>query len=241
MAQARLTKEQRLKRRKRFRRKLTGFGFLLLALLGVVSIVTMVVDRVNLALDDTSERREYEALFSAMVSLDPAEFTSIEKADPKMLKESAILAAIELESPSKFERNEWGYVYIPTTDIDRYATKLFGPKINLENATFGQQGIILAGGDGKDHTGYVYLEDRQAYLVPPSSRAGSYFPRVESITRRRNTKTLRVAYLQMDASAAAYIDPGSQNVNVVKYREYVLLKDGGEYYLYAIRIPENSE
>ena len=241
MAQARLTKEQRIKRRKRFRRKLTGLIFLLFAVLGVVSIISTVVNRVNIMLDDTGERREYEILFSALVSLDPAEFTSIEKADPRKLKEAAILTTVELENPAKYERNEWGYTYLPTTDIDRYATKLFGPKINLENATFGQQGIIVAGGDGIDHTGYVYIPEREAYLVPPSSRAGSYFPRVESITRSRNTKTLLIAYLQTDSSLTAYIDPEAANVSAIKYREYVLLKDGSEYYLYSIRVPQNTD
>jgi len=241
MAQVRLTREQRNKRRKRFRRKMIGLVFLFLAVLGVASIVTTVVNRVNIALDDTGERREYEILFSALVSLDPAEFTSIEKADPKKLKEAAILTAVELEDPMRFEHNDWGYTYLPTIDIDRYATKLFGPKINLENATFGQQGIIVAGGDGIDHTGYVYLPEREAYLVPPSSRAGSYFPRVESITRSRNTKTLLVAYMQADSSMTAFVDPESPNISVVKYREYVLLKDGSEYYLYSIRVPQSGE
>lgn len=241
MAKARLTKEQRIRRRKRFRRKTIGLFILMLALTGVISIVVLVINRVNIALDDSGERREYERLFSALVSLDPADFSSIEKADPRKLKEAAILTALEMENLSKYEQNEWGYTYLPTTDIDRYAARLFGSRVFLENATFGQQGLIGPGGDGLDHTGYIYIPEKEAYLVPPSSRAGSYFPRVESITRRGNTKILLIAYMQTDSSMAVFIDPDLPNANLIKYREFVLIKDGSDFYLYSIRVPLETE
>lgn len=241
MARLRLTKEQRIRRRKRFRRKTIGVVFLALAVIGVVSIVSAIVNRVNIALDDSGERKEYERLFSALVALDPADFSSIEKADPKKLKEAAILTTLEIENLSKYEQDEWGYTYLPTTDIDRYSARLFGPKVFLENATFGQQGLIGPGGDGIDHTGYIYFPDKEAYLVPPSSNAGSYFPRVESITRKGNSKILLVAYMQADSSNAVFSDPDQLNSTIVKYREYVLIKDGADFYLYSIRVPLTEE
>jgi len=216
--------------------------FLLFALVGFGFIVSLIIGRVNIALDDTAEKRDYEILFSTLVSMDPADFTSILSADPKKLKEAAILTTMEMENLFKYESDEFGYTYIPTTDIDRYTIKLFGPNLQLENATFGQQGLVAPGGDGIDYTGYVYHPEREAYLVPPTSRAGGYFPRVESITRRGNTKVLSVAYLQMPESQSMTSSMlGTVEPIVVKYREYVLLKDGNEFYLYSIRIPESQQ
>ncbi len=235
MAKARLTKEQRLKRRKRFRRKLTGFIFLVFALIGVAAIVVLVVNRVNVALDDTSEKQEYEKLFTALVAIDPTDFSSIEKADPEMLKLASIMTTLDLETPEKYEHDENGYIILPTADIDRYTTLLFGPKIHLENKTFGQTGI-LSPIDGIDHTGYLYMPEKEAYLIPPTSNAGSYIPKVESITRSGNTKILTIAYMQLPSTPASIIDPNT--LEVAKYREFVLLKEGKEFYLYSIRIPQ---
>ena len=242
MAKVRMTREQLAKRRKRIRRKTIGLFFLVFAIIGVGFLINLVIKSINVALDDTEEKKGYELLFSSFVALDPADFSSIEKADPEKLKEAAILTTLDMENISKYESNEWGYTYLPTTDIDRYSTKLFGPNIQLENATFGQQGLFLPGGDGVDYTGYIYIPEREAYLVPPTSRAGGYFPRVESITRRGNTKILLVAYMQQPET----LNPASSQANavepvVIKYREFVLLKEGNEYYLYSIRAPQSEE
>ena len=239
MAKTLVTREQRAKKRKRIRRKTIGLVFLLFALIGVGFIISVIIGSVNVALDDSDEKLEYEKLYSVFVSMDPADFSSIQNADPKKLKEAAILTTMEMENVYKYESDEFGYTYIPTTDIDRYTIKLFGPGIQLENATFGQQGLIAPGGDGKDYTGFIYIPEREAYLVPPTSRAGGYYPKVESITRRGNTKTLLIAYMQNPET------PSSMNNSaepiVVKYREYVLLKDGSEFYLYSIKIPESQD
>ncbi|MCL1829817.1 MAG: hypothetical protein FWG21_00125 [Oscillospiraceae bacterium] len=242
MARALATREQRIKRRKRLRRKTIGVVFLLFAVIGAGFIISLIIGRVNVALDDTDEKRDYEILFSALVSMDPADFSSILNADPKKLKEAAILTTIEMENLFKYESDEFGYTYIPTTDIDRYTIKLFGPNIQLENATFGQQGLIAPGGDGIDYTGYLYIPEREAYLVPPTSSAGGYFPRVDAITRRGNTKILTIAYMQLpDSQTQTSSIMGTVEPVIVKYREYVLLKDGKDFYLYSIRIPESQQ
>lgn len=242
MAKVLATREQRIKKRKRLRRKTIGVVFILFALVGAGYIISLIIGSVNIALDDTDEKRDYEILFSALVSMDPTDFSSILNADPKKLKEAAILTTMEMENLYKYESDEYGYTYIPTTDIDRYTIKLFGPNVQLENATFGQQGIFAPGGDGIDYTGYVYIPEKEAYLVPPTSRAGSYFPRVDSITRRGNTKILTVAYMQLpESQTQTSALMGTVEPVIVKYREYVLLKDGSDFYLYSIRVPESQQ
>lgn len=235
MAKARLTKEQRIKKAKRFRRKLTGLIFLLLAMIGVAAIVVVIVNRVNVALDDTDEKLEYEQLFSALVSLDPAEFNSIENADMDKLKEAAIFTTLEFENTEKYEMDEFGRIILPVVDIERYATRLFGSRVSLVHGTFGQDGTKDPN-TGVDNTGYIYLPEQEAYAIPPASTAGSYIPVVESIQRSGNTKTLLIAYAQVDTSGTGMYNPDT--MSIAKYREYVLIKEGSDFHLYSIRVPE---
>jgi hypothetical protein len=239
MTKTRLTKEQRIKRRKRTRRKLIGLIFLFLAVVGTVSIISAVVAKIGLLLDDSDEYLEYENLFAQLVSLDPIAFDSIEQADKNVLKQAAIETTLAFEDTDKYERTaDTGQIILPVVDIERYATKLYGPNYYLEHGTFGQTSLIL--GDLEDTSGYIFLPEKNAYIIPPLSAAGSYIPKIVEIQRSGNTKTLKIAYMQVDTSLFSVVnDPDSQIV--VKYMDYVLIKESGQYYLYSIRTSSDKE
>ncbi|MEA4912307.1 MAG: hypothetical protein VB092_06845 [Oscillospiraceae bacterium] len=224
------TKKERQKRRQRRRRQFVGLFVLILC---VVGAATIIVGGVRLAKHYFSEEEnygDYEQLIAPIVSLDPAPFSSIDKADKNMLLEAAIWAALDYEDTSKYQLDEYGAILLPAIDVDTYITKMFGPSFKLEHQTFSDLDLE-----------YKYDASSGCYTIPVTSQSGSYTPKVENITTSGNTKVLTVAYLQNQGSAADTVASGSDVQTTAKTMEYVMLKDTNGYYLYAIRYPEQTQ
>ena len=230
MAKQKLTREQKIRRRRRLRRQMVGGVFFTLAVLGVVFIGTLIYGRVAALLDDTGDKEYYSNLYSSVVALDPVAFGSIEKADSNLLLEAAIWAAFSNEDTSKYQRNEYDQLLIPAIDVDLWASRMYGPSFKLTHRSFTDVT------DGS--ISFEYDSEQQVYIMPITSQAGGYQGIVESITTSGNTKTLRMAYVQQDSEYAAY-GSGAEELEVYKYMDYILVRDSGEYYLYAISTVEN--
>ncbi len=225
MASTEQSKKDRIYKRKRLRRQFTGAVFALLAGIGVVSIVLFGINQVRKTFDDTDDRQAYAALIAPIVALDPAPFKSLDQADPNLLMQGAIWATILNEDVSKYSRDEQsGQLMLPSIEVASYAAKLYGPDIAVENKTFTSSGIT-----------FTYISETGMYLIPATSLSGSYVPFVESITTSGNTKVLHVAYTTT-TSSEMIANPNTMIIN--KYMDYIFIKNGSEYYLYAIHEPE---
>lgn len=179
--------------------------------------------------DDTEDKQDFQKLLAPLVAMDPAPFETLEDADQNMLLEAAIWAAMNYEDNTKFERNEVGAPIVPTVDIDRYISSMYGPSFKIKHHTFSDADIE-----------FVYLSDISAYVIPITSQSGSYIPLVETITSSGNTKILRIAYMQSSTyTADIVLDAQAQTVS--KYMEYVMLKNSGGYYIYSVRAPLEVE
>ncbi len=228
MAKIRLTREQRARQRKRRVRKMVGAVFLILAILGVYFLVSTGIEKVKIALDDTDEREYYANIYSSLVSLDPVEFDSIEKANQDMLLEAAIWTTLSNEDNTKYERNEYEAILLPSIEVDRYINKMYGSSFNYTHHSFEDYGLQ-----------FTYDEETSRYTIPITSTAGSYYPEVINIVKTGNTKVLTVAYMQLDSTGlTTSYSKGEETATVSKYMEYVLIKEGKEYFLYAIRTPQ---
>lgn len=229
MAKQKLTREQKIRRRRRFRRQLVGGIFLTLAVLGVVFIGTMIYDRVAAILDDSGDKEYYANLYAPVVALDPVSFGSIEKANSDLLLEAAIWATFTNEDTSKYQRNEYDQLMIPVIDVNLWAGRMYGPAYKLTHRTFS---------DVADASiSFQYDSEQQVYIMPITSQAGGYQCFVESITTSGNTKTLRMAYIQQDSESMSFGEEAAEP-EVFKYMDYILVKESGEYYLYAISTVE---
>lgn len=215
------SKQMRAKRR---RRKALGLIFTCFALIGVASIVYLCASFIHQRFfDDTAQRQDYQALIAPLVAMDPSEFSSIEEADQDVLLESAIWAALTYEDTSKYERNELEEIILPSVDVERYLSQMFGPNFHVEHHSFFDLDIE-----------FVYDAQLLAYIIPITSQSGSYTPLVEEISTSGGTRILRVAYMEGSNSAAdVVLDPNAQTV--AKRMEYVMLKSGRDYYIYAVR------
>lgn len=219
------SKRDRANRRKRRRFQATALVFCALALVGVVTIVSVLV-RYSISLfDDSAEKEAYAELIAPMVSLDPAPFDSIKQCDPDIVLQSAIWATLNGEDLERYEHTDGG-VYLPAVDVERYCTRMFGSEVTLEHRSLNVSGIKIE-----------YSPVNKRYFIPSTSLIDSYMPVVVNITTSGNLKILLVAYTY----AGTEVDESGYPLKVEKYMEYLLIKDGNDYYLYAIREPEATD
>lgn len=226
MAKVKYTKAQRARKRRRRLRQLIGAGFLLLAIIGLFSIVMFVIGKVRTVKDDGEQKLEYAKLIAPLVALDPVPFESVDKAKPEILEEASIWAVIYNEDITKYQHNENDQMMIPAVDVDRQFKKLFGSAALPEHATFTDGDLT-----------FEYDEASDAYLLPITGLSGSYYPRVASIDSSGSTKKLTVEYVTYDdQTGISIILPGDDSgYKVVKKMEYILLKEGGEYHVYSVK------
>lgn len=214
------SKKDRVYKRKRRRRQATAVVFMVLALVGCVTLVTLTWRFIrNTFFDDTREKEQLETMIAPLVALDPAPFSSPDTANGDTLLQAAIRGALTQNDTSRYERNEEGLL-IPVTDVTRAASGMYGSGYALSHHTITSGGIT-----------YTYEREADRYIVPNDVTSGVYYPVIVEITTSGNSKTLLVAYTQMSTSE---LQTGGQG-HISKYMEYVLIRDGGDYYIYAVR------
>ncbi|NLC79115.1 MAG: hypothetical protein GX683_05265 [Ruminococcaceae bacterium] len=222
-------KRERAKKRKRRRRQAVGLLTFVLSLLGTATIIFFDVQGIGSLLKEDEDLSVYENLISPLVALDPAPFASIDNGDETTLLEAAIWAALNYEDTTKYTRNEYDAIILPSVDVDKYITKMYGTDYKITHKTFHDLDLE-----------YSFDNTTSCYTIPATSQSGSYIPRVEGVNNSGNTKVLTVAYLQYSGSSADLITTGTDTLEVSKYMEYVMLKNSNGYYLYAIRYPESQ-
>ena len=220
-------RDQKTRRRIKTRRVLVGLFVVVFVILGIVFVIKTITDRIQIALDDSNDKQEYAQLYSAMVAMDPVPFNNIESADPNVLLEAAIWSAFLNEDSSSWPRNENGQLLINTNVIDRYAQAMYGPDYRLNHITFSdlQDPAVT----------FTYDAATETYALPITSLAGSLTPIVEDITVSGRTKTLRIAYMSTPTTELQQYSGDIGNGTVVKYMDYILIRTGGNYYLYSIQ------
>ena len=231
MAKAPLTKAQKAKRRRYRGRQLRGAVLLLLAAVGVFHIGSSLVGLVRTAVSDEGDRESYAALIAPLVSLDPVPFESIDKANPAMLLQSSIWAAVRGEDTANYARTETDQLLVPFVDVQRYFTRMYGSEVSPARETFTDGDLT-----------FEYVADSDAFALPITGQVGSYTPQVTEMKNSGSTKVLTVAYMEYESSSLV-VDPTSNQdeQSVVKYMEYVLLREGSDYHIYTVRYPEKAE
>lgn len=215
---------ERRNRARRFRRQMLGFLFTLLALVGAGTVIFAATRLVHTAFfDDTEDRQNYQVLLAPLVAMDPAPFESLDNANPDMLLEAAIWAALDYEDTTKYSRNEYDQIILPTVDVERYLSRMYGPSFSFTHHSFFDLDIE-----------FVYDESLSAYIIPITSQSGSYMPRVVRIQNVGGSRVLTVAYMQYSTSAVDIVTDSSAQTTS-KYMEYVLVRESGGYYIHALR------
>ena len=216
-------------RRRRRLRQILGAVVCVLVLIGLYSVILSGVHLAAQLFDDTEEREEFEQRLQTLVSLDPEPFESLETANRARLLDAAIWSVIQKNSENMdvYERDEIGAMYLPTLDVDKELSSLYGPDFQFNHETFTDNGLT-----------YTYVPEKSAYLLPITSANGAYLPRVMDIQRISGGKRVTIGYLDIYGGGEIVFD--ITKLEPVKYLDYIFMRSGGEYYLTAVTQSEMS-
>ena len=112
-----------------------GGIFLLLALVGLISVGIFCVRFTQGLLDNTQEKREFERIIYPVLMFDPVPFENAQDADPLMLLQSSIWSTLLGEKRDSYQENAIGWKIVPASDVDVACARLFGPEVQLEHQT----------------------------------------------------------------------------------------------------------
>lgn len=226
-------KEKKMKKRRGTHKAAFPVGMLviLLAAVGVVTIVIAAVNGIGGAIEKNKNFDEYNKLLTPVVLIDPDNFDDITKADMSQLINISIWSLLKSDiTPDRYDSNENGMI-IPQADVEAQFKKLFGTEIAPVNITVKGYGYEFA-----------YDADAGVYTIPLTGVVPIYTPKVVDKTTSSDTIVLTVACLSGEAweqgSDGQMIEPSPDKYIKVTLR----IKDGAQYIsaIQATTAPETA-
>ena len=224
-------REEHIRNNRRLARQVVGAAALLLALIGLFTVLGWIVGLVRAALDDTDLRNEYRDRLYGMVMLDPVAFDDVNSVDEGIFKQAAIWGTVYQVQNSggsldQYERDpDTGSALIPALEIDTYISNLLGPDYQVTEGTFSTAEFV-----------YQYDEEKQAYLVPVTSSVALYTPTVEKITKKDGQRIVTVGYVPTSSNNATGELSLTAPTEPTKYMDYVFTRgENRQWYLTALR------
>ncbi len=224
-------REEHIRNNRRLARQVVGGAALLLALIGLFTVLSWVVGLVRSALDQSSLYDDYRDRLYGMVMLDPVAFDDVSSVDSGVFKQAAIWGTVYQVQNSggsldEYERDpDTGSALIPALEIDTYISNLLGSDYQFEEGSFSTSEFV-----------YQYDEEKQAYLVPVTSSVALYTPTVEKITKKDGQRIVTVGYVPTSSNSST----GELNLTAptepTKYMDYVFTRgENRQWYLTALK------
>lgn len=227
-------REEHIRNNRRLARQVVGSVALLLALIGLFTVLGWIVGLVRSALDDSGLRKAYSDRLYGMVMLDPVAFDDVNSVDPGVFKQAAIWGTVYQVQNSggsldQYERDpDTGSAMIPALEVDTCIANLLGPEYKVPEGTFSTEEFV-----------YQYDEEKQAYLVPVTSSVAQYTPTVEKISRRDGKRIVTVGYVPTATNNATGELSLTAPTEPTKYMDYVFTRgENRQWYLTALRESE---
>ena len=165
-----------------------GCIIILLAAIGLVTVVISAVNGIDAVVDKSKHYEEYEKILTPVVLIDPDTFDDVTKADMSQLIEISIWSLLKSDiDPDTFESTENGLL-IPKAEVEKEFVELFGTEIAPVHATIDGYAIE-----------FQYDAKTEAYTVPLTGVTPVYIPKVVDKTTSTDTVVLTVACLAGDA------------------------------------------
>ena len=227
-------REEQIRNSRRLARQILGAIALLLALIGLFTVLGWVVSALRTALDDSGRRASYADRLYGMVMLDPLPFDDVSTVDPGVFKQAAIWGTVyEIQknggSLDQYERDpDTGSAMIPKLEIDTYISNLLGPDYPITDGSFSTDEFV-----------YQYNEEKQCYLVPVTSSVAQYTPEVEKISTSGGKMYVTVGYIPTTSNSASGELSLTAPTDPVKYMDYVFTRgENRDWYLSALQASE---
>ena len=227
---AMMTHEEHARRQRRRLRQMLGLVVCFLVLVGAASVLSRGAKAVAGLFDNSALKEDFEARLQCYVMLDPLPFDSLDQADPNQIKEyaiwttvnNAIMAAGSLDA---YERDpDTEAIILPALEVDAAVARLFGPSYTVEHDTF----------ENSDMT-FLYLEDKEGYLIPITGQVGLYTPQVEVLDKSQGLMYATVGYIPTFTNNTFVFSAATEPT---KYMDYVFTKVDKSWYLTALQESE---
>ena len=165
-----------------------GCIIILLAAIGLVTVVISAANGIDTAIDKSKHYEEYEKILTPVVLIDPDTFDDITKADMSQLLEISIWSLLKSDiDPDTFESNENG-LSIPKSAVEEQFVELFGTEVKPVHATVDGYGLE-----------FPYDAKTECYTVPLTGVTPIYTPKVVDKSTTSDSVVLTVACLAGDA------------------------------------------
>ncbi|MBQ8766970.1 MAG: hypothetical protein IJZ16_09210 [Clostridia bacterium] len=200
-----------------------GLIVVILAAIGLITVVLAGAKGIGAAIDRTKHYEEYEKFLTPVVLIDPDSFDDITKAEMSQLMEISIWSLLKNDAaPDSFESNDKG-LSIPKSAVEEEFVELFGTEVNPVHGTIEGYGIDFS-----------YDNTTETYTVPLTGVTPIYTPDVVKISKTTDTVVLTVACVSGNAWEQ------SENGEMVapnpdKYIRVTLRENDGNLFISAIQ------
>lgn len=184
------------RRRGRFRfASLLGLFVLVLAAVGLVSLVVAGIKAIEKSQDTTALRTELGDFLNPVFQYTPSAFTSVNDSKQDALLLSAIYRVTEAErirqlrantSICAYELDDQGRMLIPVKTIEASYKVLFGPDAEIYNHTIGEEGLSFT---------FEYDSAKGYYHIPSVSSSSMYMAVIDTLKKKGDTVVLRVGFV----------------------------------------------
>ena len=207
---------------------LVGAVSVVLALIGLVTVLGSCVNLAQRLLDNSAEKEQFEHILFPVVMFDPAPVEDTAEMDDLVVLRSSIWSAY-VSNMNKYAVDANKRINMPKSDVDVACAKLFGPERTLEHQSF------------SDYMNtYYFDESKGSYLVPLDGSSVLYTPQVEEISHSGVNYTLRVGYLESGSEWLQTLQGKDYEPTPSKYMIYNLQKVDKHFELVSIVLPEEG-
>lgn len=213
---------QQKKRRRRYAAPIGGV-FVILAIIGVVTVIVASIRLTSRVLDNAAEKERFTEFIQPVAMFDPSPFEDPSNINMVELLRYGMWATLKSDKRSSYEFDDNVELIVPATDVDVAVARLFGPGIELEHQSFGDFEVM-----------YVYEESENVYIVPIAAQLLVYTPVVEEIEKEGEFFNLTVGYIPPETA-------WNSNPQPDKYMIYTMRRVGDEYQIAKILDPPVDE
>jgi len=206
-----------------------GAMILILAAIGLITVMIVSFNFTTRIMDNTGEKEKLEQALLPILMFDPAPFDKVADADEILLLQSSFWTTLRSKKANTYSYDELQMKFVPASDIDVTAAKLFGPDVKLKHQTF-----------WNFDSSFVYDEETKVYHVPLTAQVGLYTPKVEKIVKKGDVYSLTVGYIPPTNIWSTDLNGKNYRPTPDKYMIYEVKKIKGGYQLVAIKDPPNT-
>lgn len=206
----------------------------ILALVGLITVISFGINTVKNISDKTAEKKEYETILAPVVMFDPDPFDDLTQADVSQLLNCAVWSLLmSPEGTDKYSYSEgenFG-LEVPQKDIETHFINLFGTEIDIAS--------MFSSIDMSEYD-IVYDAALQSYILPITGVESAYTPKVYSIEKQGNSDILTVGYIGNKAWVQI-ADGEYQAPEPDKYMKITFRERSGGMYVSSIQAVDGQE